>query len=281
MDDLRALYNEQTLGASWRSYTDWRETQRIEETIADKDVLQMDFELDFQGRTFIARQASWFDENRVYSVRVITPENANELLVFLLNELVSSFDVVERFGETPLDWNAYYDETLSHIIRHPRSWQVTDAADGFPASIEGEGVSLRVEAAEGESLESADAAEEYVAGLPSVDEVLSVSEITQDDLDGYQVAYTFSSVSGATGSGAVVLLNGEDRLHSANLQVANAEIDLNEPGEDANAAQYANVLATFSTLSGVEYAEPSAGSAAPLQEQAAAGNGQVQFGGGS
>ena len=276
LDELGTLYNDQTLGASWRSYTNWRETQRTEEQIGDKTVLQMDFELDFQQRTFIARQAAWFEDDRVYSVRVITPENANDLLVFLLEEMVSSFDVVERYADTPLNWSAYYDQELSHIIRFPNNWQVTDAADGFPASIEGDGVSLRVEAVDGESIDSAEAAEDYVAALPGVDDIVSVSEVTQDELDGYQVAYTFSSVSGATGSGAVMLLNGEERLHSANLQVANTDIDLNAPGEDENAAQYVNVLATFSTLSGVEYAEETAGSAAPLQAQNSAQGQPIQ-----
>lgn len=279
MEELETLYNEQTLGSSWRSYTDWRETQRVPTTIADKDVLQLDFELDFRGQTFIARQASWFDDERVYSVRVITPENANELLVFLLDELVSSFDVLDRFAGTPLDWSAYYDDQSGHIVRYPRDWQVTDAAAGFPASVEAANASMRVEAVEGESIADADAAEAYVAGLPGVADVLGVTEVTRDDLSGYQVAYTFDSVSGAAGSGAVVLLNGEDRLHLANLRATGLDANLNEAAEDAVATNYSDILASFSTLSGVQYAEPSAGSTAPLQEQDNA-QAQTQFSGG-
>jgi hypothetical protein len=266
VDDLNASFTEQTLGASWRNYSSWRETQRVTVERNGREYLQIDFELGFRDRMFVARQAAWTDGTHVFSVRVITPENATDLLVYLLENVADQLTVYEQFSDTPVSWTAYYDAALNHVIRSPASWQVTDAADGFPASIEGENTVLRVEGIEGENVDDEAAAEAYVVGLPNVTEVLSVTEAERGELTGYAVAYRYALVTGETGSGQVLLLNGADTLHVANLRVAGVEADLNAPAEDdAGAGEYAMVMQTFSPLEGLEYAPLAFGSAAPLQ----------------
>jgi len=279
-DELSAFYDPQRLGTSWRSYSNWRETQRSVVTgETGREYLQIDFELEFQGRTFVARQRAWADDGTVYSVRVVTPENATDLLVFLLENVSDSFDVIDALNDVPLAWNAYYDPVLEHIIRYPQAWQVTDAAEGAPASIEAENVALRVEAHTGESLTDEAAAESYVAALPNVTEVLSVEAITRDTLDGYTVTYHTRTLDGETGSGLVVLLNSEDALHVADLRVGAVETDLTASSDDnPDLAQYQQVMSTFYPFAGVQYAAPSAASGAPLTDNTAQQPGPVNLG---
>ncbi len=277
VSDLELLFTEQSLGSSWRNYSDWRETARGTISRGGQEYLQLDFELTFGERTYVARQYAWVDGGRVRSVRVVTPENATDLLVFLLDNVADSFNTFEQFGDTPVSWNAYYDSTLQHIVRFPQLWQITDSADGLPASIEGDGVLMRVEAVDGESIDSEDAATAYVTALPNVTEVISTQAVERGDLSGYSVAYRYETITGEQGSGGVVLLNGEERLHITNLRVSGIEADLNTEEPDETTAQYAQVLSTFSPLTDVEYAETSFGSAAPLEPTPAAP--PQQFGG--
>jgi hypothetical protein len=279
LDELSTVLNDQALGSSWRNYSEWRETQRTTVERGGRAYLQLDFELQFQNRTYVARQASWVEDGRVYSVRVVTPENATDFLVFLLDQLIDTFTVYERFAGTPLSWTAYYDPALNHIIRYPQNWQVTDAADGFPASIQAEDIVLRVEAVEGETIDGEGTAASFVEGLPDVNEVTSVEAAESGDLTGYAVAYRYATITGESGSGAVMLLNGEDIVHVANLRVADVDADLNAPTDDEQLSTYYNVLSTFSPMAGVEYAEPSVGSAAPLTDPQQTQQNPINLGG--
>jgi hypothetical protein len=293
IDELGELYNTQVLGATWRNYTNWRESARTVVTEDGREYLQIDFELEFGNRTYVARQRIWTENEQVYSVRVVTPENATELLVFLLDNISDSFTVRDEFAGVPISWDAYYDPELQHIIRFPTGWQITDAADGAPASIESQDVTLRVETIADESIDDEDAAEDYAAALPGVTEVFTVTETERGTLSGYTVSYQTRNLDGEIGSGMVLLLNDEDSLRVANLQVNGAEADLldlpeaEETGEETQAAaipldldQYAQVLNSFSTLSDLSYAaEASAASSAPLTDPAAAGQAPVNFGG--
>ncbi len=300
--DLDTLYTSQQLATSWRNYTAWRETSREQVTGENgREYLQIDFELEFGERTYVARQRSWTDGEQVYSVRVITPENATDLLVFLLENVADSFELVEAFEGLPISWSAYYDEANGHIIRYPNGWQLTDAAEGAPASIETQNVALRVETVDGESIDNEAAAEDYAAALPNVTEVLTTVETERDDLSGYTVSYQTRNLDGEVGSGLVVLLNGEETLHVANLVVSAVEADLNDPetfaaavaaeepavagpapaetaeteaeGEETPAPspldQYVQVIASFQSFGGVRYAEISAVSSAPLTDEPA------------
>ncbi|MEL6152041.1 MAG: hypothetical protein AAFR56_20595, partial [Chloroflexota bacterium] len=105
------------------------------------------------------------------------------------------------------------------------------------------------------------------SGQPGVSEVTSVVAVEREGLPGFSVAYSFSTLEGPGGSGVVVLLNDEDVLHVANLRAENINADLNEPAEDTQIVEYAQVAQTFSPIDGVEYAEQSFGSAAPLVEE--------------
>ncbi|MEM6280960.1 MAG: hypothetical protein AAF787_02100 [Chloroflexota bacterium] len=277
--DLETVFTEQTLASSWRNYTNWRETQRTTVSRNGREFLQMDFELDFQDRTYVARQAAWVEEGRVYSVRVITPSNATDLLVFLLESATDNLTVVERFANTPVAWSSYFDGTENYIVRYPQDWRVTDSGEGLPTTIEGIDAVMRLESINGASADSEDAAIEFVSGLPGVNEVTSVVAVEREDLSGFSVAYNFSTLEGPGGSGVVVLLNAEESLYVANLRAENIDADLNESSDDTQITEYTQIAQTFSPIYGVEYAETSFGSAAPLVEQPGQQPGNINPGG--
>lgn len=268
---LTDLFNAQALNTSWRSYRSWRETQRGIINENDTDYLQIDFELQLNNRTYLARQRSWLQDGLVYSVRVVTPDNASDLLRFLMTSVTQSVEPLQIFAGTPVSWKAYYDASLSHAIRFPLEWTVTDAAEGFPASVEGENVRLRVEAINEQSIADEDAASEFVAALSGVSEILSVSPTERGDLSGFVVSYRSQDLDGRNGSGAAVLLNGEGALHVANLNVTNLTADFNEAEPSADTQQYVDVLASFMPLSGVEFAPIGSGNNAPINPNANSG----------
>lgn len=269
LEALNELLNAQNLGASWRNYSNWNETQRLDTTINGNDAVQIDFELTFRSRTYLARQVSWFDEDTVYSVRVITPGNAIDFLLYTLDEVAGSFTVNEAFEGTPFDWSAYYDAALAHAVRYPQTWQLTDASEGLPASIESQGVTLRVEALDGTQISEDDAARFVESSVMFADEVLSVEPTTRGELEGFVVSYSSRDLDGEVGSGAVVLLNGDNALHMANLNLLGAEVDFNALPDEANAdvTTAAQVLASFQPLSGVELAAFGTGAATPVTDE--------------
>src|SRR5690606_3715355 len=136
LDDVDARFTTSWLEDSWRRYTSWRETgQRRRED----DRVIMDFVLTSNNQTYVARQEAWTDGNLIYSVRVVTPENATDMLLHVLDGVAASLTVNEAFVDTPFDWAAYYDSSDQYIIRYPGSWTLADSAPGQPTSISGSG----------------------------------------------------------------------------------------------------------------------------------------------
>ena len=78
----------------------------------------MDFELQSNNQTFVARQEAWTDGDWIYSVRVVTPANATDTLRYVLEGVVESLEPKKEFAGTPFDWNAYFDpeDTPSHPV---------------------------------------------------------------------------------------------------------------------------------------------------------------------
>lgn len=244
-DNLSALFDDAWLRASWREYSSWEEDAR---EVRD-DRLILDFTLRRGAQEYIARQVAYTDGEWVYTVRVVTPPNASAALVTILDELASRFDAVDVFGQTPVEWSSYWDSETQHIIRYPGTWALTDAAPGLPASIEGSGVTLRVETQSGNVADEA-AAEAWVNAWRADADIVSVEATEQGGLQGFRVAYSLPSFDGPDQSGAAVLLNGaDDTLHVANLRLDEAGVDLNAaPEDDLLAQEAATVLNTFYVL---------------------------------
>ncbi len=246
LDELEARYTTEYLRQSWSRYQDERETARRRED----DKLVIDFEMTLQRQTYVARQVSWTDGDWIYEVRVVTPENATDTLVYLLNSVVPTLRPNKQFAGTPTDWNAYHDTASEAFIRYPSDWTLEDSAEGRLASIAGSGgETLRVETQPDTTITDESAAREWVEANLDGAEILSVEPVTRGENEGFSVAYTYTDFDGETNSGLAVLLNGEDNaLRVANLRFPEAGVDLNSEGGQEGYSHLATVMDTFMLL---------------------------------
>lgn len=277
VDELSAIYTQGFLAGSWSNYSSWDELARQRDE--ENGRLLIDFQLSRQGQNYLARQASWFDDDYVYYVRVVVTDNMIDLMNFMLEEMVDQVRVNRQFVNTPLGWTSYFDQFDQHIFRYPQNWRVTDRVNDGPASIESADgtVRVRVEAFADGEIADEDAAIAYVESLLPGGEVLSVAPVERFDADsGFAVSYRFRDADGAPQSGQVVLLNGVDgQLHVLNGLVANADIDFNTydpeqaavagpeatpdpsaPPFDPNYVDFSQAMETFSLLTGLNLPEP-------------------------
>lgn len=250
LDELSARYNSSSLAASWARYTGgWSEIARQVDT--ENNRVLMDFEARRTGQTFLARQQVWTEGNHVYSVRVVVPNNARDLLFYLVEQIPPTLRLLPQFADSPLGWNSSYDFQAGHILRFPNAWQVTDSAPGLPVSIQGDAgdVTIRVETRPGETVADEAAATALVEALRPNATVGTVQPVSREGADGFAVAYTFRDPDGAGLSGLAVLLNGADRtLHVANGVLKAAAVDLTSEDARATYPDFVGAMDTFSLL---------------------------------
>lgn len=248
LDDVDARYTQAALGSSWSNYSSWRETGSRVRT--EDGRLQMDFALTAQNQQYVARQLAWTDGEWLYSVRVVTPDNATDALRFVLTGVADSLVPNKVFAGTPFGWSAYHDTVHNHIVRFPRAWTISDSAAGRPASISGPGGEmLRVEAQADTRAADADAARAWAEAARPGATVLNVTPVSREGGDGFAVAYSFTSADGEAQSGLAVLLNGADgALHSANLRFLGDGVDLTTEEGRAAQPELAQIMDTFLIL---------------------------------
>lgn len=242
-DQLSDRFTRDVINASWSQFRTWNETARTFDPATGK--LQIDFNVSTANQQqYVARQQVWTDGRWIFVVRVLTPENATEMLRYLLDGFVSSFQPNTFFEGTPLDWTVYYDSDLYHLIRYPSDWTLTDSAPGRPTSISSsDGKTLRLSSAPSTVITDEAAARDFATSLRPDITITSVAPIQRIDSTGFAIAYTFTTVDGDPQSGLVDLLNGLDgTLHIADLRFPSANVDLNTVG--AAAAPEATAEAT-------------------------------------
>lgn len=255
LDQVDAYYSPDVLRTSWSAYNSWRELTRRQE--ADK--LVIDFELTSRrDQTLIARQESWVQDGWLYRLRVVTPENAPEMLKYLMDNLDDSIQVNPVLAGVPADWSGYFESGSRMAIRFPSNWTLTDSATGRLATFSGgSGVILRLEAQPNTSVTDEAAARAWAARARSGAEAVSVQPVTRDGLSGFGAAYRFSDADGNPQSGYAVLLNGTDgTLYTANVRFDQADVDLNTPADRAAAGDLAAVMDTFTVLENVQILLP-------------------------
>ena len=224
-EGLSGFFDRSWLGHSWSGYTSWDETGR---RITEDGIVRIDFNLR-RGRAYlIARQESWLENGDIYSVRVVTAENAPQELKFLLAGMAKSVELLPYYAGGAFGWDAYFDNLDKHIVRFPRDWEVSDAAAGLPATIAGDGAILAVgtyDVALANDDEAASWIEEWRSGVTA----RTVEAVDVAGAAGYKVSYRLSTLDGATESGLAVMLHGTDnRLHIANLRFQDLNEDLLE-----------------------------------------------------
>jgi hypothetical protein len=246
--ELGQIFNDDWLQSSWREYQSWDESLRQE---VDGTV-QIDFTLTRAGQNYIARQIARAVDGWVYVTRVITPTNGADMLRYVLAETDKTIAVQPVAGDVPLEWSSYSDAAWQHLIRFPATWQNVDGTAGVPASFQSPEGTLRVDAVDGKTVTTEDEASAYATGTRSGLKVENVKAVTQGDSEGFQVAYTVTTLEGDTESGAMVLLNGADgKLHVANLRLNDAvAVNLNDETAAAPYAEALKVLSSFEVYSG-------------------------------
>ncbi|MCA9892598.1 MAG: hypothetical protein KC615_06415 [Anaerolineae bacterium] len=245
LDAVSAYFNTNWLNSSWRDYASWDEATR---DVRD-DELVIDFNLSSRGQDYIARQIATTDGERIYVARAVFPENSPEQVRYLVENLKANLHFNDQFAGEPFDWTAYYDSTSGHIIRFPQTWQITDAAPGAPASIEGAGgIVLRVESAD-EAITSTDEAAAYIESTRPGAEIVSATETEHNGLSGYSVVYSLPTLDGPSQSGYALILTDENgNVHVANLRLNESDVDLTDAATLEQYPDIAAVLNSFTVL---------------------------------
>jgi hypothetical protein len=274
LDELDARYDIPTLNQSWSRYSRWtgdilRQRGRIDtetsqnyletaRTRDDNNRLIIDFELlNSQQQVFLARQVSWYDQDWIYAVRVVVPENQIELLRYLMDNMISRFQPNRIFAGMPADWNAYFDPTTGYIIRYPTTWILTDSAPGRPASIESANGALRIQSQAVAAPVDEATAGGWVTGNIAGATLVSTNPVTRGDATGYSVAYTYTDSDGNPNSGLALLLNGANNtLQSANLRLFQPNVDLNTDTAQVANAEIMQMLGSFQQVTGLNVPLP-------------------------
>lgn len=221
-DALSAFLDKTWLGHTWSGYTGWDETSR--KTVGDK--VQIDFNVRRGRSHLIARQESWIANGDIYSARAVAPENAARELKFLLQGVAESIERLPVYADAPFDQNVYFDGLDKHMLRHPPNWEVTDAADGLPATIIGDSAVLVLGTWDVE-LASEDDAEDWIESWRAGVRAQSVAAVDIGGASGYKASYRLKSLDGAVASGLAIMLHGMDnRLHVANIRMPDLDVDL-------------------------------------------------------
>jgi hypothetical protein len=255
--DLSAIYDETNLAQSWRSYASWTELGRPSED----DRLIIEFALtDRQQRDFQALQSAWTDGEWIYSVRVVAPANARDLLYYMTDFMQDAFKVNEQFKDGRFGWSGTYDQVENWVLRYPNNWVRTDGTFGQPISFRvnsgsAAGTQLRVEVLDSVNVDE-DAARSYIEDLIPNTEIVSVEPVERAGGSGYSIAYSYTNFDGEALSGAAVLLNGETgNLYIANALIPEGGIDINDPATTSAYNDLVEALGSFSLLTGLDLPE--------------------------
>jgi hypothetical protein len=247
-----------SLTTALRGVVNPRETgRRIE-----NDRSLIDFEVTQSQQPYIGRQVAWTDGQWIYGVRVITPTNMRDLLLYLLENEPQTLHVNEVFANSPVGWTSFYNPQAGEIIRYPAGWTIVDGAVGSTVTINGlSGEILRLELpTEGQVADEA-AAQALVEGLRPGATVASVTPVEKNGGSGFAVAYNEQSLDGESESGLAVVLNGPDgMIHTANIRVPVAGADLNAPAADAGftATDAVNIMSSYNLTEGLDLPIPTA-----------------------
>jgi len=251
VEELDQHFTEAIARGSWGQYRNATESVRN----LEGDRLSIDFTMtDYQERPLIGRHVAWIEGDWIYVVRVSTPQNAPQLLLFLIDAMTNQITLYPQLAAAPVLWEGFYDSINRHILRHPPLWERTDGGENLPTSFEDTGtggVQLRVEAQANVIADEA-AARDWVQALGSAVTVVSAVPVTRMGGEGFSVAYNSQNPDGEPLSGLAILLNGVDgQLHIARIQYPVGGLDLNS--ETARAAdELANrvgmAMDTFSLL---------------------------------
>lgn len=255
LEDLSNHFNQVQLQAGWRRYSSWDETGRF--LNEDTEEVIIDFELEQNRQTYLARHTARVEDDWIYVTRVVTPQNARDLLLYLIGVVPPTMERNELYVGTPIAWSSYYSPEDGFILRYPNGWRIADGEPGFPVSIEGgQGERMRIETRPETPIADEAAAEAFVQALQPGAEIVSVAPVERDNASGYTVAYQQRTLDGEAQSGvALLLVDANDTLYLSNARVPVADVDFNNPDAENTATSVTNIttlLETFYLTAGLD-----------------------------
>jgi hypothetical protein len=255
-EDVSAYFADIT--TTIRGYVSPSETgRRIE-----NDRSLIDFEVTQSRQPYIGRQVAWTDGRWIYGVRVVTPTNMRDLLLYLLENEPQTLQINELFADSPLGWTSFYNPQAGEIIRYPTGWTIVDGGVGSTVTINGvSGEVLRLELPSEGLVADEAAAQTAVQNLRPGATTASVVPVEKNGGSGFAVSYNEQSLDGIGESGLAVLINGADGLlHVANIRIPVANVDLNAPAADAGftATDAVNVMSSYNLTEGLDLPIPTA-----------------------
>jgi hypothetical protein len=207
--------------ATWSDYGSFRQAA----SKVEGDRLVSDYTLTQGSNTYIARQEAWVEDGRVFVTRVVTPEDGAALITRMLTGMQETLVFNQTYAGTPIAWNAYYDDTVPVLLRYPANWQVTDAAPGAQATIEGDGNILVVAPIVSAIPDEAAAADFVAAWRPGIT-VDAVEPLDQRGASGFRVAFSRETITGEVEHGAMVIINTEAGARLASIRGSGLGADM-------------------------------------------------------
>ncbi|HRE47693.1 MAG TPA: hypothetical protein PLD47_08210 [Aggregatilineales bacterium] len=258
--DMTKRFSERELATGWADYESWRETSRRE----DDTTLAINFDLVYEGQTYLARQLSKIARigsvSWVMVLRIVVPNNNPALLERLEAMLYPNYTVWEQAMLAPPSWVTIKDS--GYILRFPPTWQQVDGGIGRPYTITGsmdsQATTLTTNYTAGTILLGEDAAKTWLTNTLPRAEVLTLRPLERAGTAGFMLSFRLSDADGNPRSGAAILFNGRDgALYTAVLQRAGAGVDW--LSADSMPPLAGQLLGTFVVLAG----DPEINRAAP------------------
>ncbi|MBI5930777.1 MAG: hypothetical protein HY862_15815 [Chloroflexi bacterium] len=214
----------------WGQYKSWRYTNR---QVTDS-LITIDFALEDDRNEllkYIGRQISWLENDWLYTVRIVVPDNNPVLLDRLFELSMPTMVGYHNIGVFPLlGWKEFSDQSQRMMIKLQEVWTQIGGSSGRPITYAGatltEGYEVTIQRIPGQPLESLEAAQTWLSNFRIGIQIVEGRPTTQTFAQGYWFSYTYNTVEGDPVSAAASLLNDTD----GNLYFA----ELRTPERDAN-----------------------------------------------
>jgi hypothetical protein len=203
-------------GVAWSGYEGWDETDRV---VSARDV-QTDFELVWHDAPMLARDFSWEDAGRIYSVQIVVPATESlEPYEALLDDGFVTYPDLQRLDA---EWPIYTDPEQRFIFKYPPTmyYAATDESVMFISTLENSQSTITVwTVPETASLVPDDWTPDGVKLLASI-------PLERGTASGYELSYTYASgdLSGMT----LLLLDDDQTLYAVTMDFA-AEYATEDP----------------------------------------------------
>jgi hypothetical protein len=244
---------------NWREYDRWELVDQQQDDV----FLTYDFRL-FGDTTYLARQIVWLEQNLLYALRIIVPENNPALLEHIQEEVISSFisypHLIDPVTATaPSQAKGSVEE--GYMMKVPVNWQLIGREEGPTRSYLGIGanenyqITARLEA-ENTPLTTLDEAENWLRENRELDEILGgrIAPEQRFATYGYMFSYTYRDFDGNPRSAAIVMLNDEDNnLYTAEMRIPESDVDLLRETASPSHRTALQVLDTFTVLAPDDY----------------------------